>query len=88
MVTLLRFAQLKERNIVTSREQLANMIKRDGFPAGRYLTPNCRTWSEDEIAKWYSTRPVELAPAQREQKKASLKKAHEKTGRLPKAEGA
>jgi hypothetical protein len=74
---LLRFAQLKERNIVRSREQLTNLVRRDGFPAGRYLSPNCRVWTEIEIELWFRNRPAALDRALSQQKRRALKRARE-----------
>jgi hypothetical protein len=76
LLRLLRYAQLVERNIVKSREQLSNLIKYENFPPGRLESPNCRTWTEEELADWYDKRPVERDPKSQEQKLAALKKAH------------
>lgn len=59
MTVLLRFADLRARNIVSSWTQLKRLQEEYGFPHGRMLTPNCRTWTEEEVDEWYSTRPVE-----------------------------
>jgi len=78
LLRLLRFAQLVERNIVRSRQQLDNLKKNEGFPPGRLLSPNCRVWTEEEIDDWFSDRPVERDPKSQEQKLAALDKAHKK----------
>jgi hypothetical protein len=60
MTKKLRYRDLKERGIVDSWAQLANLIRKCGFPAGRMLSPNCRIWDEqDEIEPWLASRPVE-----------------------------
>jgi predicted DNA-binding transcriptional regulator AlpA len=69
MTKLLRFAALKARGIVESWPQLKRLQKHYGFPQGRMLSPNVRTWTEAEIDDWYETRPVE-GPAPRGAAKA------------------
>jgi hypothetical protein len=59
MIKLLRFADLRERGVVDSWAQLRRLIDHCGFPQGRMLSPNQRTWDEAEIAAWYASRPVE-----------------------------
>jgi predicted DNA-binding transcriptional regulator AlpA len=54
---LLRFADLKERGIVNTRQTLLDWIKRYGFPPGRWLAPNTRAWTEEEIEAWLANRP-------------------------------
>ena len=56
--TILRFKDLQQRGIVKNREQLENLKKNYGFPLGRWMSPNTRTWTEDEIAEWYQSRPI------------------------------
>jgi predicted DNA-binding transcriptional regulator AlpA len=56
---LLRFADLKASGIVQSWPQLKNLVEKAGFPPGRMLSSNCRTWDEEEVDAWYRTRPVE-----------------------------
>jgi hypothetical protein len=56
--TVYRFKHLKERGIVDSWPQLKNLIDNYGFPAGRLTSPQVRTWTEDEIAEWYASRPI------------------------------
>ena len=96
MVSLLRYADLEARGIVSSRVQLGRLQRYYGFPRGRMLSPNCRTWTEQEIEQWYASRPVDepgalrgAARAKHESKqgKAAAKlelneKPHEK-GRSP-----
>jgi predicted DNA-binding transcriptional regulator AlpA len=55
---LLKFRDLVRRNIVSNRPQLKRLQKRHGFPLGKMLSPNCRTWTESEIREWYEARPV------------------------------
>ena len=56
--TLLRFKHLKQRHIVENWPQLKRWIETQDFPPGRYLGPNSRAWTEDEIDDWLDTRPV------------------------------
>jgi predicted DNA-binding transcriptional regulator AlpA len=58
MVSLLRFRDLVERKITNNRPHLKRLQEQHGFPRGRMISPNIRTWTEDEIAAWYETRPV------------------------------
>jgi predicted DNA-binding transcriptional regulator AlpA len=60
----LRFADLKERGIITSWPMLRRRIERDDFPRGRMLGPNTRAWSEAEVEAWIKSRPT-AGPAPR-----------------------
>jgi Prophage CP4-57 regulatory protein (AlpA) len=64
MSKFLRFADLKDRGIVTSWPMLRRRIERDGFPLGRMLGPNTRAWSEAEVEAWIKSRPT-AGPAPR-----------------------
>jgi predicted DNA-binding transcriptional regulator AlpA len=54
---LLRYKDLKERGIVENWTTLFRLIASGDFPAGRYISPNRRAWTEDEIAEWLDSRP-------------------------------
>jgi predicted DNA-binding transcriptional regulator AlpA len=54
----LRFAELKERGIVTNWVTLGNWIAKQGFPPGRKLGPNTTVWTEQEIQQWVDSRPL------------------------------
>jgi hypothetical protein len=56
---LLRYADLKERGIVKSRAQLKQMIDNYGFPSGKLISPNVRTWTTEEVAAYYDACPTE-----------------------------
>ena len=56
MNRLVRFADLKERGIVTNWPTLLRWIGRQGFPSGIKLGPNTRAWTEDEIDAWLEAR--------------------------------
>ena len=56
--TLLRFRDLKERGYVDSHPQLKHLIEKYGFPRGRLASPHIRTWTVDEVAEWYASRPT------------------------------
>ena len=59
MTKLLRYADLKDRQIVKSRAPLKNLIEKYGFPPGRMLGPNTRAWDEQtEIAAWLDLLPA------------------------------
>jgi hypothetical protein len=57
MVVILRFRDLKARNIVTSWPQLRRLQENAGFPLGRMLSPNTRGWTEKEVDDWIASRP-------------------------------
>jgi predicted DNA-binding transcriptional regulator AlpA len=59
---LLRFNDLKARNIVTNRVTLGEWIKRGAFPPGIQLAERTRAWSEDEIEAWLASRRVGPLP--------------------------
>jgi hypothetical protein len=48
--TFVRFKILKERQIVDSWAQLANLQQNHGFPEGRLLGVRTRVWTEEEIS--------------------------------------
>jgi predicted DNA-binding transcriptional regulator AlpA len=58
-VKFLRFKELKERGIVGNWPTLLAWVEHEGFPPGRWLGPNSRAWSEEEVAEWLASRPVE-----------------------------
>jgi predicted DNA-binding transcriptional regulator AlpA len=60
---LVRFKDLKQRGIVHSWAQLANLIKRENFPTGFYLSANTRAWDEAEVESWLDSR---IAAGERE----------------------
>jgi hypothetical protein len=64
MISLIRFRDLKARGIVNNWPSLKNLVEKAGFPPGRMLSSNCRTWTEEEVDEWYRNRPVE-GPAPR-----------------------
>ena len=55
---LLRFTDLKARNIVRNWPTLLRWIDRHGFPAGRHIGPNTRAWTESEIEEFLASRPI------------------------------
>jgi predicted DNA-binding transcriptional regulator AlpA len=56
-MNLLRFSDLKARNIVRNWPTLKRWVETSGFPAGKLLGPNTRVWTEGEIAEWLDSRP-------------------------------
>jgi hypothetical protein len=58
MDALLRYRDLVARRIVSNRPQLKRLQEQYGFPLGRMMSPNTRTWTEGEVGEWYETRPV------------------------------
>ena len=59
MTTVLwRFRDLQAHGIVDSWPQLRRLQVEYGFPPGRLISPNTRTWLVSEIDDWIATRPV------------------------------
>jgi predicted DNA-binding transcriptional regulator AlpA len=59
MVTrLLRYRDLEAAGIVASWTALRYKIKKNGFPSGRYIGPNSRAWTVDEVQQWLDARPT------------------------------
>jgi hypothetical protein len=58
MPKLLRLKDLKADGVVNSWPQLKTLVEQFGFPPGRYLSAQCRVWTEDEVAKWVASRPL------------------------------
>jgi hypothetical protein len=57
--TLWRYRDLRERGFVKSRAQLKKMIDEYGFPEGKLLSPNTRTWTDQEVIAYYEACPSE-----------------------------
>lgn len=55
-IKLLRFADLKEAQVVTNWPQLGRLIDKQGFPPGYLLSPGCRVWDAPEIEAWLQKR--------------------------------
>jgi hypothetical protein len=72
LVSLLRFLDLQQRNIVKSWPQLKRLQENYGFPKGRMIGANTRAWTHQEIDEWVATRPVD-GPAPRGAAKARAK---------------
>lgn len=53
---LMRFADLKESNIVTSWPQLRRLVDDHGFPPGYLLSPAVRVWDADTVEAWIDER--------------------------------
>lgn len=55
-IRLLRFADLKAANIVTSWPQLKRLVDGRGFPPGYLLSPGVRVWDACAIESWLDSR--------------------------------
>jgi predicted DNA-binding transcriptional regulator AlpA len=55
---LIRYIDLVRKGVVHSRPTLKRLIDTQGFPPGFLVTPNARTWDEDEVDAWIAARPV------------------------------
>jgi predicted DNA-binding transcriptional regulator AlpA len=62
---VLRFSDLVERGIVRNRATLRNWTqnKRIGFPAGRWVGPNSKSWVESEVEAWLEARSTDRESA-------------------------
>jgi predicted DNA-binding transcriptional regulator AlpA len=59
-IRLLRMRDLIKRvGIAKSRATIYEWIKKYGFPPGRMIGPTTRVWTEEEVAAWFATRPIE-----------------------------
>jgi predicted DNA-binding transcriptional regulator AlpA len=54
----LRFADLREMGIVANWTTLSRWIEKGDFPQGRYLGPNSRCWTVQEVEAWLASRPT------------------------------
>jgi hypothetical protein len=83
---LYRFEDLQDRGYVENRAQLQRMIRLYHFPPGRMLTPNCRTWTAEEVAEYYASRPIVGPPlrgAAARKRARFLKQQHPQSAALP-----
>ncbi len=55
-IQLLRFADLKEAQVVTSWPQLKRLVDFHKFPEGFMLSPAVRVWDASEVQKWLDSR--------------------------------
>ena len=62
---LIRYNDLVEKGVVSSRMTLKRMIDDQGFPPGRLVTPNARAWTEAEVDEWIASRPIARKPSTR-----------------------
>jgi predicted DNA-binding transcriptional regulator AlpA len=60
MVTqFLRYRDLEDKGIVRSWAALRYKIKHNNFPTGRYIGPNSRAWTVEEVQDWIDALPSE-----------------------------
>jgi predicted DNA-binding transcriptional regulator AlpA len=41
---------------------LKRRVEQDNFPPGRYVGPNTRVWTTEEVERWWATRPSAAPP--------------------------
>lgn len=63
MQRLLRFRDLQAAGIVNNWTSINYKVKHYGFPLGKYLSPNTRVWTDEEISAWVDSRPSAVTPA-------------------------
>jgi hypothetical protein len=56
--TYSRYADLKARGIVNSREHLLDLIAHHGFPAGYKLSHKCLIFDDEQTDAWLQTKRV------------------------------
>jgi predicted DNA-binding transcriptional regulator AlpA len=66
---LVKFNDLKARQIAKNHPSLKDLIEKHGFPPGFWTGPNTHAWWEDEVEMWLAarptTRPTEWSPRPR-----------------------
>jgi hypothetical protein len=72
MPRLLRFRDLQALGIAQSHTGLRHLQIHHNFPLGKLLGPSTRTWTEDEVAEWYESRPSEQSRQTRERAQRSI----------------
>jgi predicted DNA-binding transcriptional regulator AlpA len=55
-----RFSDLQAMGIVHCWPTLSRWIAKGAFPPGRYLGPNTRVWTVEEVEAWLASRPMAL----------------------------
>ena len=63
--TILRFRDLRRRQIVGNWTTLLAWIAEEGFPPGFMLGQNTRGWFEADVIAWLRSRPVASSTRQR-----------------------
>ncbi len=53
----LRFKEIKAAGIARSWTQLEYLIDCHGFPVGKKLSPQVRSWTVEEVEAWIASRP-------------------------------
>jgi hypothetical protein len=64
-----RYRDLQRARIVNSWQQLRQLQEFYGFPLGKLLGPNSRTWTVREIKHWLANRPTERKVIPRKKQK-------------------
>ena len=61
----LRFKDFQEKGIVLNWASLKLLIDEHGFPPDQLLSPNIRSWTEEEVEEWIASRPATRKPVPR-----------------------
>ncbi len=69
--TQLRYSDLTAAKIVNNWTTLGRLIEDEGFPPGKMLGRNTRTWNLDAVVAWLASRPIErkITPRRRNYRK-------------------
>jgi predicted DNA-binding transcriptional regulator AlpA len=54
--TLLKFKDLKAKNIVTNWTTLQRWIDEGHFPPGIKIGPHTRAWTDTSVAEWFAAK--------------------------------
>ena len=69
---------------ITNWPTLKRRIQQDNFPPGRYVGKNTRVWTEEEVERWFATRPS-AAPPENVKPAAASPGRENGNGRKPKS---
>jgi predicted DNA-binding transcriptional regulator AlpA len=75
-----RFKDLASAGIVSNWPTLLRLIADEAFPPGRYIGPNSRAWTVDEIEAWLESRPTGGRPDHRQ--KLTPRSRHDELRRM------
>jgi predicted DNA-binding transcriptional regulator AlpA len=74
----LRFRDLVALGVVRNWPTLLRWVEKEQFPAGRWLGPNSRMWTADEVAAWLAARPTA-----RRKPKFARRRSHDQAPGIP-----
>jgi predicted DNA-binding transcriptional regulator AlpA len=75
MKRMIRYNDLVEKGVVSSRMTLKRLIDTQDFPPGVLITPNARAWDEDLVDAWIANRPAARKPSTRKPTESTVEAA-------------